>query len=188
MWGGSSAQWLGMVLPRIGRFVPTGTILEIAPGFGRWTSFLRGYCERLIVVDLSEKCIRACQERFADDRHITYHVNDGSSLNMVESGSIDFVFSLDSLVHAEADVVERYVPEFARVLSSRGAGFIHHSNAGQYRRHFLAQGKLPHGVRRALFAARLLDRQQLRALSMTGARFEALCEAAGFCCVSQEVS
>ena len=28
-------------------FVPTGTILEIAPGFGRWTTYLKKYCETL---------------------------------------------------------------------------------------------------------------------------------------------
>ena len=34
VWGGSEAQWFGAILPRIHAFVPTGTILEIAPGFG----------------------------------------------------------------------------------------------------------------------------------------------------------
>jgi hypothetical protein len=45
VWGGSEAQWFATILPRIHAFVPTGTILEIAPGFGRWTTYLKKYCE-----------------------------------------------------------------------------------------------------------------------------------------------
>ena len=37
-WGGSHAQWYGVVLPRIARFLPASSILEIAPGHGRWTA------------------------------------------------------------------------------------------------------------------------------------------------------
>ena len=32
------SQWFGLIFPRIHAFLPTGTILEIAPGFGRWTN------------------------------------------------------------------------------------------------------------------------------------------------------
>ena len=72
-WGGSSAQWFGAILPRIYPFLPTGTILEIAPGYGRWTNYLKNYCEQLTIVDLAENCIEACQHRFAAESKITYH-------------------------------------------------------------------------------------------------------------------
>jgi hypothetical protein len=36
-WGGVDNEWWRTIFPRIHQFVPTGTILEIAPGFGRWT-------------------------------------------------------------------------------------------------------------------------------------------------------
>ena len=115
--GGSEAQWFGR-FSRIHAFVPTGTILEIAPGYGRWTYYLRERCERLIAVDLSPKCIEACRQKFAAYQHITYHVNDGKSLSMIADGSIDFVFSFDSLVHAEADVIETYLNQLARKLKA----------------------------------------------------------------------
>ena len=44
-WGDSSAQWYGCVYPRVRDFLPAATILEIAPGFGRWTEFLLPHCE-----------------------------------------------------------------------------------------------------------------------------------------------
>jgi hypothetical protein len=73
---------------------------RIGPGFGRWTQYLRRLCIRLIVVDLSERCIDSCRRRFAGDRHIEYIVNDGTSLEQIPDGSVDFIFSFDSLVHA----------------------------------------------------------------------------------------
>jgi len=102
---GTDVLWHRTVFPRIRRFLPTDTILEIGPGFGRWTQYLRHLSRRLILVDLSERCIDACRHRFANDEHIEYLVNDGASLDQIEDGSIDFIFSFDSLVHAEADAV-----------------------------------------------------------------------------------
>ena len=131
-WGGSEARGYGSILPRIHAFIPARTILEIAPGFGRWTHYLKGSCGSLIGVDLGENCIRACRQRFAAERHLSFHVNDGKSLAMVADESIDFAFSFDSLVHAEADVIGAYLEQLARKLKTDGIGFIHHSNLGQY--------------------------------------------------------
>jgi SAM-dependent methyltransferase len=86
-WGSAEAQWRWTVAPRIRSCVPAGTILEIAPGFGRWTHYLKDLCTRLVVVDLSERCIEACRQRFAAESHIAYHVNDGRSLETSCSAS-----------------------------------------------------------------------------------------------------
>jgi ubiquinone/menaquinone biosynthesis C-methylase UbiE len=113
-WGNARMQWYCSILPLIGAFVPTDTILEIAPGHGRWTAFLKDLCKRLIIVDLSESCIERCRQRFADCSHISYFVNDGKSLEMVPDSSVDFIFSFDSLVHVEDTVLRAYVAEFAK--------------------------------------------------------------------------
>lgn len=127
-WGGSEAQWFGSILPRLHAFVPAGTILEIAPGYGRWTRFLWPLCDRMVLVDLSERCIDACRERFGDEETIDYHVNDGRSLVMVADDSIDLAFSFDSLVHVDADVIESYVTQLRDKLTDDGVAFLHHSN------------------------------------------------------------
>jgi hypothetical protein len=44
----------------------------------------------------TEGAIAHCRERFAEDRHISAHVNDGTSLAMVADESIDLVFSFDA--------------------------------------------------------------------------------------------
>ena len=62
-WGSPEMQWYGTILPRIHRFVPTESILESACGYGRWTQYLQGLCQKLVAVDLTEKCIAACKSR-----------------------------------------------------------------------------------------------------------------------------
>jgi len=130
-WGGTRYVWSITIFPRIQAFLPTTNILEIAPGFGRCTQFLKDFCDHLIVVDLSEKCIRACQDRFCDCNHIEYHVNDGRSLDMIADQSIDFIFSWDSLVHADSSVMKEYIRQFSRILKPGGFGFLHHSNLAE---------------------------------------------------------
>lgn len=187
-WGGSHAQWHGVILPRIARFLPAGSMLEIAPGHGRWTSYLREHCDRLTIVDLDEDCIDACRQRFHGDHHITVHVNDGMSLAMIDDESVDFAFSFDSLVHADTEVVAGYLRELARKLAPDGVAFIHHSNAGRYRRYFEASGRIrSRPMRERFYRLRILDRPRWRALGMTAERFRECSEAAGLQCISQEV-
>ncbi|MFO1429308.1 MAG: class I SAM-dependent methyltransferase [Candidatus Competibacteraceae bacterium] len=188
-WGRVEAQWFGTIFPRIHAFIPTGTILEIAPGFGRWTQYLKDYCKHLVVIDLAEKCIEACRQRFASDSHINYYVNDGKSLAMVEDKSIDFVFSFDSLVHTEADIIEAYLNQLAVKLKDNGIGFIHHSNIGSYgsyQQAFSVLEKIPDKVKH-LTVRILLGRTHWRAASMTAKLFEAYCDNAGLQCIGQEL-
>src|SRR4051812_33743237 len=91
--GGTTAMWRKVLEPRLAPFLPTQTVLEIAPGFGRVTQFLKDMCDHLILVDLAANCIEACKSRFADAKNIRYHVNDGKSLDMVEDASVDLIVS-----------------------------------------------------------------------------------------------
>jgi hypothetical protein len=183
-WGGPRNQWWGTLYPRIHPFMPTDTILEIAPGFGRWTQFLQPRCKRLIVVDLNENCIESCKRRFADCDNIEYHKNDGRSLEMVHDGSVDLIFSFDSLVHADPSVIQAYVLQFAEKLTRHGVGFIHHSNVGSYLRPLR---RLPRSISRHL-DWRLNKRvnRHWRSMEMSAEKFRGFCEEAGLSCIAQE--
>ena len=186
-WGGTEAMWFGALLPRIHQFVPTGTVLEIAPGYGRWTQFLKELSEHLVVVDMAENCIEHCQRRFADSTNIEYHINDGRSLDAVADGSIDFVFSFDSLVHADADVLAGYLDQLARKLKPEGVGFIHHSNLGSYRLARAVARRTPRRVLGPLIhRGVLIDLIAWRSDTMTAARFAEQCDAVGLACFAQE--
>jgi SAM-dependent methyltransferase len=131
-WGGSEAQWFGAIFPRLHRFLPVRRILEIAPGFGRWTQYLIPACDEFVGIDLSAKCVDACRARFGTVRHARFFANDGYSLAAAPDASFDLIFSFDSLVHAEVDVMASYVPQVLRKLAPSGVAFLHHSNLLAY--------------------------------------------------------
>jgi hypothetical protein len=186
-WGGVEMQWHRTIMPRIQAFVPAPSILEIAPGFGRWTEKLKGLCQKLTVVDLSEKCITACKDRFLSDNHIAYHVNDGKSLEMVADQSIDFAFSFDSLVHVEQDVIEAYLSQLAKKFTADGIGFFHHSNAGAYAAYFTLVGRLP-DPGGWINRTGIIERNRCwRALSVTADRFAEIAQNVGLQCLTQEL-
>jgi SAM-dependent methyltransferase len=171
--GGEMLWWRGL-RPRVASHLPTGRVLEIGPGFGRWTQHLLGLCQHLTVVDLTERCIEHCRQRFAGAPNFEAWTNDGESLEMVPDGSIDFVFSFDSLVHAEAPVLRGYLRQLARKLKPGGTGFIHHSNLRAFGGE---SGELPSW----------LARRNWRAESMSARLFREYCAEASLHCRSQEV-
>ena len=189
VWGTAEAQWNFTLYPRIQHFLPTGTILEIAPGYGRWTQFLRKKAGNLIIVDLVEDCIEACKERFSADDNIQYFTNDGKSLEFIKDGSIDFVFSFDSLVHAESDVLESYLEQLSKKLKPNGVGFIHHSNIGEYTKLFKLSNNIknPQQLRSLLKNIGAIEPDHWRAHSMTAKKFEEFCKKFGLQCISQEL-
>jgi ubiquinone/menaquinone biosynthesis C-methylase UbiE len=187
-WGGTEAQWWGTILPRIHAFVPARTVLELGPGQGRWSQYLKDLADELILVDVAEHCIDACRRRFADATNIAYHVGDGKALPMVPDRSVDFAFSFDSLVHAEADVLEAYVRELARTLSADGVALIHHSNMGAYRRAASFARRVPDALRRRLTVhGVLVNVYAWRAESTTARLFAEACDRSGLACVGQEL-
>lgn len=188
-WGSPDSQWYHTILPRIYQWLPAETVLEIGPGFGRWTQFLTAACHKLILVDLSQSCINACRERFSEHAHITYHVNDGRSLDFVPPHSVDFVFSFDSLVHAESDAIEGYLRDIQLILRPHGVAFLHHSNLGEYADYLRRVQALPYRLVRPLARFQLVEtlEQQWRAKSMSASQFARMADDASLQCISQEI-
>jgi len=184
-WGSVAMQWHGTVMPRIHRFLPSGTILEIACGHGRWTQFLKQHCEQLIGVDLSRECIEACKHRFAANSRLSFFVNDGRSLEFLSDQSVDLIFSFDSLVHVDYATLAAYMSQFRRVLRKDGAAFIHHSNNGECAAYH--PRRIPK-LRYLLRMLRVLEFQHLRDLSVSAAKVEAMTREHGLVCVSQEIT
>src|SRR3954468_8324542 len=182
-WGGRRTQWYTSILPRLHPFLPARRVLEIAPGFGRWSSFLISTCESYVGVDLAEPAVEACRERFADATHASFFVNDGRSLDAVDDGSIDLAFSYDSLVHVEQDVIGAYLVELARKLAPDGVAFLHHSNlagcppVGRSARMAARLGRTVRGQRTVDFWDRW------RAPTMSAERFAELAAEAGLVCI-----
>jgi len=101
---------------------------------------------------------------------------------MIAANSVDFVFSFDSLVHAEGDVMQRYMSELARVLTRDGVAFLHHSNLA-------AVGRAPFVAGKAPVIGRLVGEasNHWRARSVDAERVRGWIAGAGLHCASQEL-
>jgi SAM-dependent methyltransferase len=130
-WMTSEMQWFGTLLPRIARYLPASTIVQIGAGFGRWSEFLRPHCDRLVLLDISPNCVDQCEQRFGADNNVQVHLTDGVTIPLEEENSVEFVFSFFSLVHADIETMACYLREIRRVLSPYGVAFLHHSNMGK---------------------------------------------------------
>jgi ubiquinone/menaquinone biosynthesis C-methylase UbiE len=188
-WGSPEAQWNATVFPRIRKFLPADSILEIAPGYGRWTEFLRQHSKRLIGVDLNPNCIDGCKSRFAAHPNLTFHQNDGRSLESVPDASIDFVFSFDSLVHVEADTLDGYLSQFRRIMRPGAVAFLHHSNFGAYAKgpYLSKLTELPVVRQLARRTGLVKHNHHWRAETVSAVTVRALCERHGLQCVRQEI-
>jgi ubiquinone/menaquinone biosynthesis C-methylase UbiE len=134
-------------------------VIDLAAGHGRHSAILAERCKTLHVTDINPECISAARERLGAPPHIHYHVIDGSSLSFASSGSISLVFTFDSMVHFDDEVVFSYIDETSRVLRAGGLGFFHHSNytaspGGDFRknphgRNFMSQAFFIHRAQKA---------------------------------------
>ena len=127
-----SPEWKQSVIDRIlKKHMPTsGTIVEIGPGGGRWTDELRQLADKLIAIDISEECLRVCQERFSACDNIEFVLTPGNELPGVADASVDAIWSFDVFVHINRNEVEAYAAEFARALKPGGVGVLHHGTTG----------------------------------------------------------
>lgn len=109
-----------------------GAVLEIGPGGGRWSETIVQRADRLVLVDVAERVLDLCRERFAAAANVEYVLTGGSSLQDVADDSIDLVWSFDAFVHIAPLDVASYLSEVSRVLKPGGRAVIHH--AGRFRR------------------------------------------------------
>ena len=168
-----SADWKASVVRTFldPLFTKRSVILEIGPGVGRWTEYLVDKCDRLIGVDISERCVWECQRRFHDRPYATFEVGNGEDLPSVESGSIDVVWSFDVFVHINKQQFTSYVAEFARVLKPGGVGLIQHGSAGGLHGGWRSDVDSS-DVREFLRSSGLLVERQLQTWEENGRTFE----------------
>lgn len=125
-------QWEWFIWPRINAFDFSCT-LDLACGFGRNAAKLVNVAKRLYLVDVNPEAIAFCQNRFSNASiPVEYIVNSGTSLAPIGDNELTTIYSWDSMVHFDPEIIAAYIKEFARVLRVGGRGFIHHSNYGAW--------------------------------------------------------
>jgi len=103
---------------------PGKTVLEIGPGAGRWSEPLQKIAKSLILVDIADKCIEICKERFSACGNIRYFVGGSSDLDFIRAETIDFIWSWDVFILVNCRDADEYVRQFSRVLKPGGRGIV----------------------------------------------------------------
>src|SRR5204862_5514659 len=88
------------------------TILEVGPGAGRWTATLQEFAGRLLLADISTKCLDVCRQRFPDRPNISFHPIGETGLSFLDAESGDGVWSYAVFVHINPTTIAGYVRDF----------------------------------------------------------------------------
>lgn len=105
---------------------PEYTGVEIGPGGGRWTTYLKAM-QRLYVVDLHQEMLDELRRRF-DQPSIVPIRNNGDDFPGISDAEVDLLFSFDVFVHFELPHIEAYLRNMRRILKPTGRAFIHYSD------------------------------------------------------------
>lgn len=124
----SGEETVATVLGWSPRAPVAGTAVEIGCGLGRMCRALARRFDRVIGVDISDEMIVRARE-LVTESNVEFLVSDGSSLEVVEEGSADLVFTFTVFQHIpDPAVVERYIEEIGRVLKPGGLAIFQWNN------------------------------------------------------------
>ena len=128
-WNASAAWKQALIDDVLRRWIPAGgVVLEIGPGGGRWSQPLLERAKRLILLDVSERPLELCRERFAGAENVEFVLSGGADIPGVAAGSVDTVWSFDVFVHVAPLDQAGYLREIARVLAPGGVAVVHHAD------------------------------------------------------------
>ena len=119
--------WRTLIFPFISD-CDFSAVIDLGAGHGRNSTMLAPKAGRLLVLDIQPGNVEICRKRFAGQRHVECAANNGYDLRPAADGAFTLVYSFDSMVHFEKEVVRSYLRDAQRVLRSGGRGFFHHSN------------------------------------------------------------
>jgi len=123
-------HWQHLIWPMLSRHaVDFSHTLELACGYGRNSrKLLEAGAASLTLVDVNPDNIEYCREHIQPLGDVSLIQNNGIDLSPLGEETFTFVYTFDSMVHFDLELVISYVAEFSRVLKVGGLSFIHHSN------------------------------------------------------------
>ncbi|MGK7294503.1 MAG: class I SAM-dependent methyltransferase [Candidatus Wenzhouxiangella sp. M2_3B_020] len=100
------------------------TLLELGCGAGRIGREIAPHCGRWIGVDISPNMIRVAGRRLEDSDNIRLEVLERTSLDMIETDSVDKAYTVAVLCHMDKEDLFLYLREIARVLKPGGLAYL----------------------------------------------------------------
>ncbi|MEY8482214.1 methyltransferase domain-containing protein [Lachnospiraceae bacterium 48-21] len=103
-------------------------VVELACGRGRHVPFYIQYAQEILLVDILQKNIDYCKERFREESKIKYYINNGYDFGSMRAETYTALFTYDAMVHFEMMDIFQYLKETRRILIKGGRALFHHSN------------------------------------------------------------
>lgn len=112
-------------------------VIELACGRGRHVPMYMNSAGKITLVDILEKNIEYCKDRFKERDNFSFLCNNGSDLNGLKSSTYTSLFTYDAMVHFEMIDIWNYLNDIYRILIPGGKALFHHSNNhGDYKTTF----------------------------------------------------
>lgn len=118
--GREEVDSLFLSLERRGAVPRNGRCLDFGCGVGRVSQALSTYFDVVDGVDIAQSMVDAAEQFNQHGHRCRFHVNATDDLTLFADATFDFVYSNIVLQHMEADLAERYIAEFLRVLAPGG--------------------------------------------------------------------
>lgn len=103
-------------------------VIELAVGHGRHVPMYEAKAGHIVLVDILQKNIDYCRERFKNSQKIDYYCNNGYNLSALHDNEYSALFTYDAMVHFEMMDIYEYLKDIHRVLRNGGMALFHHSN------------------------------------------------------------
>jgi len=104
--------------------IKRGLCLDFGCGMGRYTQALAARFEQCHGIDISAQMIKLAQQYNQFGDRVRYSLNPSSDLQMIETGSFDFVHTSEVLQHMPPQLMRHYLEEFCRVLKRDGVAVV----------------------------------------------------------------
>lgn len=162
--------------------LPRACALDFGCGVGRLTRALSPHFEQVIGIDVASSMIDHARAINDDLPNVAFVLNERTDLSVIESGSVDLLYSNIVLQHIARPIMDGYVREFVRVLAPHGLGVFQIPYE-----HKLVYRSIPQPMRDALRRMRY-GRKRMQMHAMPVADVERLVTGAGGRVVDMEES
>ena len=154
------------VMERVG-VKTTGAMLELGCGAGRMTGSFARRWQRAYALDISQEMLGKARRIHQGASNIGWLLGNGTDLNCVATGAIDFVFSYLVLQHLpDAQLIQNYVVEMLRVLKPGSAALFQFNGAAAPTMNM--RGRTAWALVDALWAAGLMEGSRRLAKAIGG--------------------